>query len=73
MYIHVFLRETCLGGGPVNKIASSYSLKWYQQECFASPECVKQLTRNLASLLEILCILASGLSFCLLKTVLSAW
>ena len=26
-----------LSGGPVNKIASSYSLKWYQQECFASP------------------------------------
>ena len=45
----------------MNKIASSYSLKWHQQECFASPECVKQLTRNLASLLGILCILASGL------------
>ena len=47
--IHVYscvfegdLLELVLGscpfsGGPVNKTASSYSLKWYEQECFASP------------------------------------
>ena len=67
--LELVLGSCPLSGGPVNKTTSSYSLKWHQQECFASPEYVKQLTGNLASLLGILCILASGLSFCLLKTV----